>query len=41
MALLAYGVVQFEEAGLIYETIALWNLSGAPVLGKEGWWASS
>jgi hypothetical protein len=34
VALLAYGVVQFEETGLIYETIALWNLSGAPVLGE-------
>ena len=34
VAPLAYGVAQFEEAGLIYETIALWNLSGAPVLGE-------
>jgi hypothetical protein len=34
VALLAYGVAQFEEEGLIYETLALWNLSGAPVLGE-------
>jgi high-affinity iron transporter len=32
--LLAHGVAEFEEAGIIPELVPLWDLSGAPVLGE-------
>jgi high-affinity iron transporter len=32
--LLAHGVAEFEEAGIIPELVSLWNLSSAPVLGE-------
>ncbi len=32
--LLAYGVAEFQEAGLLPEIFPLWNVSGAPVVGE-------
>jgi high-affinity iron transporter len=32
--LLAHGVAEFEEAGIIPELVPMWNLSSAPVLGE-------
>jgi high-affinity iron transporter len=33
--LLAHGVAEFQEAGLLPELFPLWNVSGAPVVGEE------
>jgi high-affinity iron transporter len=33
--LLAHGVAEFQEAGLLPELLPLWNVSGAPVVGEE------
>lgn len=33
--LLAHGVAEFEEAGILPEFIALWDVSGAPIIGSE------
>ena len=33
--LLAHGVAEFEEAGLLPAIIPLWDVSGAPVVGEE------
>ncbi len=33
--LLAHGVAEFQEAGLLPEFFPLWNVSGAPVVGEE------
>jgi high-affinity iron transporter len=32
--LLAHGVAEFQEAGLVPELVPLWNVSGAPVVGE-------
>jgi high-affinity iron transporter len=32
--LLAHGVAEFQEAGLLPEVMPLWNVSGAPVVGE-------
>lgn len=34
--LLAHGVAEFQEAGLLPELVPLWDVSGAPVVGEEG-----
>jgi high-affinity iron transporter len=34
--LLAHGVAEFQEAGLLPELVPLWNVSGAPIVGEEG-----
>ena len=34
--LLAHGVAEFQEAGLLPELVPLWGVSGAPVVGEEG-----
>jgi high-affinity iron transporter len=33
--LLAHGVAEFQEAGLLPEVVPLWDVSGAPVIGEE------
>jgi len=33
--LLAHGVAEFQEAGILPELLPLWNVSGAPVVGEE------
>ena len=33
--LLAHGVAEFQEAGLLPELVPLWDVSGAPVIGEE------
>ena len=33
--LLAHGVAEFQEAGLLPELVSLWDVSGAPVVGEE------
>ena len=33
--LLAHGVAEFEEAGLLPAFMPLWDVSGSPVLGEE------
>jgi high-affinity iron transporter len=33
--LLAHGVAEFQEAGLLPELVPLWDVSGAPVVGEE------
>jgi high-affinity iron transporter len=33
--LLAHGVAEFQEAGLLPELVALWDVSGVPVVGEE------
>jgi len=33
--LLAHGVAEFQEAGLLPEFVPLWDVSGAPVVGEE------
>jgi high-affinity iron transporter len=33
--LLAHGVAEFQEAGLLPEIVPLWDVSGAPVVGEE------
>ena len=33
--LLAHGVAEFEEAGLLPALMPLWDVSGSPVLGEE------
>jgi high-affinity iron transporter len=34
--LLAHGVAEFQEAGLLPELLPLWDVSGTPVVGEEG-----
>jgi high-affinity iron transporter len=34
--LLAHGVAEFQEAGLLPELVPLWDVSGAPIVGEEG-----
>jgi high-affinity iron transporter len=34
--LLAHGVAEFQEAGLLPELVPLWNVSGAPIVGEGG-----
>jgi high-affinity iron transporter len=34
--LLAHGVAEFQEAGLLPELLPLWDVSGTPIVGEEG-----